>query len=54
MTEQKIIKHINEGTKYYIRMFAYAEHMEIYEKEEQEARQCQKMITPIPSVWWRV
>jgi len=33
MTEQEIIKHINEGAKHYIRMFAHAEHMEIYEKE---------------------
>lgn len=33
MTEQEIIKHINEGAKHYIRMFAHAEHMETYEKE---------------------
>lgn len=33
MTEQEIIKHINNGAKHYIRMFANAEHMERYEKE---------------------
>lgn len=33
MTEQEIIKHINDGAKHYIRMFANAEHMESYEKE---------------------
>ena len=33
MTEQEIIKHIDNGAKHYIRMFANAEHMETYEKE---------------------
>lgn len=33
MTEQEIVKHINDGAKHYIRMFAHAEHMETYEKE---------------------
>ena len=33
MTEQEIIKHINDSAKHYIRMFANAEHMETYETE---------------------
>jgi len=33
MTEQEIIKHINDGAKYYIRMFANARHMETFETE---------------------
>lgn len=31
--EQEIIKHINNGAKHYIRMFANAEHMETFETE---------------------
>ena len=33
MTEQEIIKHIDNGAKHYIRLFANAEHMESYERE---------------------
>lgn len=33
MTEQEIIKHINDGAKYYIRMLANAKHMETCENE---------------------
>ena len=33
MTEREIIKHINDGAKHYIRMFAKAEHRESYEKD---------------------
>lgn len=33
MTEQEIIKYINNGAKHYIRMFANAEHMEKHEEE---------------------
>lgn len=33
MTEQEIVKHIDNGAKHYIRLFANAKHMETYEKE---------------------